>query len=71
MYIQRIMRENFDASPLLSHSPLSVTCHHSICNIHCCIYGPISLAYGLWASAGLMHNLLKMMVVADSAGDAS
>jgi hypothetical protein len=26
---------------------------------------------GLWASAGLIHNLLKMMVVADSAGDAS
>jgi len=23
----------------------------------CCIYGPLSLAYGLWASAGLMHNL--------------
>jgi hypothetical protein len=22
IYIQRIMRENFDASPLLSHSPL-------------------------------------------------
>jgi hypothetical protein len=25
----------------------------------------------IWASAELMHNLLKMMVVADSAGDAS
>ena len=25
----------------------------------------------LMGSAGLMHNLLKMMVVADSAGDAS
>jgi len=35
-----------------------------------CIYGPISLTYGLWASAELMNNFLKMMVVADSAGDA-
>jgi hypothetical protein len=25
----------------------------------------------IWASAELMHNLFKMMVVADSAGDAS
>jgi hypothetical protein len=25
----------------------------------------------IWASAELMHNLLKMMVIADSAGDAS
>jgi hypothetical protein len=25
----------------------------------------------IWASAELMHNLLKMMVVPDSAGDAS
>jgi hypothetical protein len=25
----------------------------------------------IWASAELMHNLLKMMVIPDSAGDAS
>ena len=34
IYIQRIIRENFDALPLLSHSPLWVTCHW-ICNTYC------------------------------------
>ena len=42
---------------LLDNIQSSFTKYHYL-NIFCCIYGPISLAYGLWASAGLMHNLL-------------
>ena len=37
-------------------------------NIMCCIYG---LSPWRMASVGLMHNLPKMMVIPDSAGDAS
>jgi hypothetical protein len=49
-----------------------VTRYHSMMmSGGCCTYGPISVEYGLWTSAGLMYNLLKMMVIADSAGDVS